>query len=118
MKARVLYLSILIAALPLLAEAAGAPRTFRELAKQIVDLLTAAAATLVFMSLVIFMYGIARNLTKLGENETGAYRDFVFWGVIILFVMVSIWGILRLIQNTVFQGSGNQNITMISHYVT
>lgn len=102
---RVLALSIALAAVPALAEAAGAPRTLRELAIEIVDVMTYATATLVLLGLIIYMWGIASNIFKLSEGETGpAFKNYVFWGITIIFVMVSIWGILRLLQASVFDG--------------
>lgn len=100
----------IILLLPLVAEAAGAPRTLRELARQVVNVLSAGVFTLVALAIVIYVWGIASNMMKLGEGDPAAYRAYIFWGIVILFVMVSIWGILRLIQETIFQGgdaSGN-----------
>lgn len=108
MRTRIILISILIAALPLLAEAAGAPRTFKELAGQIFKLLTAGIATMVALGIVIYIWGIASNMFKLGEGDTNAYRAYIFWGVIIVFVMVSIVGIVRLMAATIFQGGGQQ----------
>jgi hypothetical protein len=44
-------------------------------------------------------------MMKAGERGSGALRQFLVWGVIILFVMVSIWGILNVLQQTLF-GTG------------
>jgi hypothetical protein len=105
MKFRIILFSVLLSA-PLVADAASAPRTLRELAAQIVDVLTYTTATLVLLGLVIYMWGIASNIFKLSEGEVGdAYKTYVFWGIIGLFVMVSIWGILRLLQASLFGGS-------------
>lgn len=116
MKTRVILFTVLFTMLPLMADAASAPRTFRELAATIVTMLTYATATLVLLGVVIYMWGIASNMYSLSEGETAAYRNYIFWGVAILFVMVSIWGILRLIQASVFQG--NQfGLEMLPHYL-
>ena len=63
---------------------------------------------LVAAALVAFLYGAAYNMLKAGERGGTALRQFLVWGVVILFVMVSIWGILNLLQQTLFgSGSGN-----------
>ncbi len=93
----------------MISEAAGAPRTFKELAGNIFTLLTTAIGTLIALGLVIYLWGIASNLTKLSKGEGGAYRAYVFWGTIILFVMVSVLGIVQLIGLTIFTG-GNSPI--------
>lgn len=90
-----------ILVLPAVAAAAG-PNTLKELVGMLVDLLNKATGVLVAAALVAFLYGAAYNMLKAGERGSGALRQFLVWGVIILFVMVSIWGILRLLQETLF----------------
>ncbi len=91
-------------ALPFTASAEVA-HTLRDLVGQIVNLLNTATGVLVAAALVAFLYGAAYNLLKAGERGSGALRQFLVWGVIILFVMVSIWGILNVLQQTLF-GTG------------
>ena len=90
---------------PLFAEAAGAPRTFKELSSQLVTILSAGVVTLVALAIVIYIWGIASNMIKLGEGEGDKYKAYIFWGIAILFVMVSIWGIIGLLNNTIFSGN-------------
>lgn len=80
--------------------------TLKGLAYQIVKILNVATATLVAAAFVAFMFGAAYNLIKAGERGSAALREFLVWGVITLFVMVSIWGILALLQNTLFGYNG------------
>lgn len=80
---------------------AAAPRTWSELVYSLVSLMNAGAITLITLAFVGYFYGISSNILVFGEDTDGAKRRAYFvWGVIILFVMVSIWGILRLLQNT------------------
>ena len=109
MRSRVVLIGLIGIALPLIAEAAGAPRTFKELADQIFTLLSAGIATLVALGIVIYIWNIASNMMKLSQGEVAtAYRAYIFWGIIILFVMVSIVGIVRLLATTIFQGGSQQ----------
>src|SRR4051812_13166607 len=108
MRTKTILLSVLIITLPFLTEAAGAPRTFKELSGTIFSLLTAGIGTLVALGLVIFLWGIASNMTKLSQGEGPAYRAYIFWGVIIIFVMVSVLGIVKLVASTIFTGSNPQ----------
>ena len=112
MQTRIFVLAVLISIAPLFAEAAGAPRTFRELASDIVEILSAGVATLLGLGIVIYVWGIASNMIKLGEGDPTAYRSYILWGIIILFVMVSVWGILNLIRQTIFQNEGNYSMTL------
>ena len=99
----------ILAFLPLVAPAAAlaaAPHTFQELASLIVDLLNHATIVLMTVGLVIYFYGISTNILNFGEKGAEKIRAYFLWGIIVLFVMVSIWGILNLHQNTLFGGSG------------
>jgi hypothetical protein len=85
--------------LPLVASAA--PRTFRELACQVAELLDTATFVLILFGLVVYFWGIAVNIPHFGEEKGGEKRQgFFIWGIVILFVMVSIWGIIQLLQAT------------------
>jgi len=61
------------------------------------------------IAFVVFLWGIFKLFWPNGENKQPA-RDMMFWGVIGIFVMVSIWGLVAILQNT-FQISGNYSVT-------
>lgn len=84
---------------------AAEPKTLKELVILIVDVLNAGTEVMVALALVIFLYGAAYNMIKAGERGGGALRTYLVWGVLILFVMVSIWGILALLQDTLVGAS-------------
>lgn len=86
---------------------AAAPSSLRELVGQIVEILNRATAVLVAAALVVFLFGAAYNMIRAGERGSAALRQFLVWGVIILFVMVSIWGILNLLENTLFNSDSS-----------
>jgi hypothetical protein len=89
---------------------AAVPNTLKDLVGMLVNLLNTATGVLVAAALVAFLYGAAYNMLKAGERGSGALREFLVWGVIILFVMVSIWGILNLLQQTLFgTGTGSSS---------
>ena len=83
---------------------ASAPRTFSELANLIVTLIDSAAGLLVIAGIVIYFYGISTSIVKLKDEGGEKLRAYFVWGILVIFVMVSIWGILRLLQNTLFGG--------------
>jgi len=84
----------------------AAAQTFNELALKVVEILDTATFTLIILGIVVYFWGIAVNIPHFGD-EKGAekQKSFFFWGIVILFVMVSIWGIIKLIQNTLFGSS-------------
>ncbi|MBI5456193.1 hypothetical protein HY969_00455 [Candidatus Kaiserbacteria bacterium] len=89
--------------LPIAASAAS-PRTYRELVVYIVNIMNYAVGTLIILGLVIYLFGAARNILKAKDGDSSASRKFLLMGIAILFVMVSIWGILELLQNTFLSG--------------
>jgi hypothetical protein len=100
-------LSCVSVAIPGIAFAQGVD-TFANIVCLIVSVLNRATGVLVALALVIFLYGAAYNIFKAQERGGAALRQFLVWGVGILFVMVSIWGILRLLQDTFVGQNSNQ----------
>ena len=100
--ARILFLCALLLS-PSLAFAA--PQTFSDLAQLVVGLLNNATALLVTLGIVIYFWGIVSNTIKTGESDREKLRAYLAWGVVVLFVMVSIWGILNLLRDTLFGNS-------------
>lgn len=86
--------------------ASAAANTFQELALDVVQILDVATFTLIVFGLVAYFWGMVTSIPHFGD-EKGAERvkSLFFWGLVVLFVMVSIWGIVRLLQNTLFGNS-------------
>lgn len=103
-----LALSLILGA-PTLALAA-APATFDQLANLIVQILNNATATLIIAGIVVYFFGVSSNMIKVGKGETTDMRSYLVWGIAIIFVMVSVWGILQLLQNTLFGNGGYNSI--------
>lgn len=58
--------------------------------------------TLIGIALIVFMWGLIIFMTHGGDeraHEEGRQR--IVWGIIILFVVVSVWGIVNLLQRIV-----------------
>jgi hypothetical protein len=63
--------------------------------------------TLIGLALALFLWGILRYLfSKDGPSKKEA-RDFMMWGIVALFVMVSVWGLVRIVQNIVLGDDAN-----------
>ncbi len=71
---------------------------------------------LIALALVLFMYSGVRYAVKSGDSHgKGAERDALMWGIIALFVLVSVWGILRIMCSTLF---GNSSCSATSTQTT
>jgi hypothetical protein len=100
---RTLLLTV-VAFVPSLASAAT-PHNFSELANLIVSLLDAGVGLMITAAIVIYLFGISRSIYNSGEKGNDALRTYATWGLGTIFLMVSIWGILQLLQNTLFGGT-------------
>jgi hypothetical protein len=90
---------------PALASAQGTPQTLTDLASLILTLFGAATGLLIAFAVVIYFYGIFSNMHAFTEGNPEKFRTYFFWGLVALFVMVSIWGILNMLSQTVFNGN-------------
>ena len=56
-------------------------------------------ALFITLAIVVFFWGLIKYLWDMGEDKAQGLQ-IMMYGVIAIFVMVSIWGIIRLLQNT------------------
>ena len=62
---------------------------------------------MITLALVLFFYGLAKYvLSSSSEDSKAGARKIMVAGLISLFIMVSIWGILQLFGNTFGIGQG------------
>jgi thiol:disulfide interchange protein len=55
--------------------------------------------TLIGIALLVFIWGVVVFIAKSGDDKAHEEgRRKMFWGVIILFVLISMWGLVRLLQ--------------------
>jgi hypothetical protein len=87
--------------------ALAAPRTFVELTNLVVNYINAGIGVALILGIVIYFYGITTGMAKTAGGKTSEASKQLMWGLIALFVMFSVWGILALLRNTLFSGSGS-----------
>ena len=62
-------------------------------------ILDRAIPVLVGVALAVFMWNIVIFIRNSGNEQAyGDARRRIFWGIIILFVIISMWGFVRLLQ--------------------
>lgn len=84
-----------VAGLPALASAA----TLLDTLALANTFLNALIGLFITLAIVVFFWGLIKYLTNAGEDKA-AGLSIMFMGVVSIFVMVSIWGIIRLLQST------------------
>lgn len=68
-------------------------------------LMNAVVPLLVAVAVASFVYGIIQYfLFPDNEEKRKAGKSFMFWGLVTLFVMVSIWGLVGIFSNTFLDG--------------
>lgn len=101
------FLSTLLFALPLVASAQVSGNNLQGLIRWFGDTLNMLIPVLIAFALVVFFWGLVQYIWgSSGEGGTDG-KKVMTAGLIGLFVMVSVWGIIRLAQNTF--GVNNSN---------
>jgi len=68
-------------------------------------LMKAVVPLLVSLAVVGFVYGIIQYfLNPDNEEKKKAGKSYMFWGIVTLFVMVSIWGLVGVFSSTFLDG--------------
>jgi hypothetical protein len=88
------------------------------LAKIIVDLLNAGSMLLITATIVFYLAGGVRKIYELGQGKSkGSDMTAYFgWGIGIVFVMVSIWGLVQFVQYTFLGGPSPANTEGVIRY--
>ena len=69
-------------------------------------IIVSALIPLIFaLAFLFFLWGILRFMAATDQKKREESKKFIWWGIIGLFVMVSIWGIIKIIGNTLGTGS-------------
>ena len=82
--------------------------TFQDIIYKFLDLTTIIIPIVASLALLAFLWGLAKFISKAGgDKDIAEGRNLMIWGTIALFVLVSIWGILRFMSDEVgFTGFG------------
>jgi len=82
------------------------PRTFADVASIALTIIGQATLVLMVGAVAVYFWSVANNMLRLSQGESAQWRTHFFWGIVSIFVMVSIWGIVQILQNTIFTAGG------------
>jgi hypothetical protein len=82
-----------------------------KLLKDIQYLISLTVPVLISLGVLAFMWGIVLYLFK-GDKAEG--RMFMVWGIIALFVMTSVWGLVGILRGTLFGNTNPNNAQNVS----
>lgn len=72
--------------------------------KVVGTLLAPLIPILIGLAVIAFFWGLVKYIYG-GAKEIGEARQLILWGIISIFAMVSIWGLVSIVQGTFFGGA-------------
>ncbi|MBI4692244.1 MAG: hypothetical protein HY773_02275 [Candidatus Terrybacteria bacterium] len=80
---------------------AGTMSTFSGLIDRVIGILNDVVPLLIGVAVVVFLYGVLKFITSAGdETKRKEGKDVMIYGIIGLFVMVAVWGLVWILLNT------------------
>jgi apolipoprotein N-acyltransferase len=71
------------------------------------QLIAAVIPLLIGLALLAFLYGVLMYLFGKQKDEA---KDFMIWGIIALFVMTSVWGLVSILRSTILPNSASNQL--------
>ncbi len=82
---------------------AAAPSNFQDLIAKFMNLISMLVPLVMSLAVLGFIWGLVTYIWSGGNEEKRKEgRKFIVWGIIALFVMVSIWGLVGMLSSTIF----------------
>ncbi|MFZ2593327.1 MAG: hypothetical protein WAX38_00950 [Minisyncoccia bacterium] len=80
--------------------------TFPALIGYIVSIIEIIIPMMVAAAVVLYFYNAGQGIFKSGSNAEAKkkLKENMLWGAIILFVMISVWGLVGLLEQTFLAG--------------
>lgn len=79
--------------------------TFAGIIAEIIKLINYVIPVLGALAIVYLGIGVIRYIRNEGEHSN---RQEILWSLIALFVLFSVWGILRILDNTLLEATGTR----------
>ena len=90
-----------------LAPAITIAQTIDSVLDEVESILPGIIQVLILLATVVFLLGIITYITAGGdEKKLSEGKKYMLWGIVGVFVMVAMWGIVMLIVNTFNLGGG------------
>jgi predicted membrane channel-forming protein YqfA (hemolysin III family) len=71
------------------------------------DMINQLVWILIGIGLLLFIFGLVKYVSAGGdEDKVKEAKSFIIFGIIALFVMLSVWGLVNILTSTFFPGGG------------
>ena len=67
---------------------------------------------LIALAVVFFIYGVIISVFSEGGEKKEEGKQYMLWGIVGIFVMVSVWGLVAILQGTFNLQTTPQNIEL------
>lgn len=84
---------------------AQAVSNFEQLVGKIYGIVSNFVPMIVSLTVIVFLWGIFQLVRSNSEDARSDAIKVITFGVVALFVMVSVWGLVAILSNTFFGGS-------------
>ena len=97
---RKMYSFLLLSLFSLLSYRSAFASTFKEVVDNIYEKVFSPIISLIIaLAVVYFLYAVSKFVRSDGkERESG--KELIVWGIIGIFVMMSVWGIVSMVQSS------------------
>lgn len=100
MKKFIVSASLIASPALVLAQTSSATNAF-SLIKILQNIVDTIIPFVVGLAVLVFIYGVFNFITSAGDEEARANaKQFIIWGIIGIFVMVSVWGLVKILSGT------------------
>jgi hypothetical protein len=86
----------------------AAPGTFAELMDMIIAIVDIAVPVIIAAAVAAFFFGLTKTLLSAGDTDAlKEGRTIMTFGIIALFIIVGLWGILGIVHRSIFDTEAN-----------
>lgn len=79
---------------------ASAQAGVRELLGMAGGIIQALIPIVIGLAVLVFLWGVLQYVIRSDDPGKAEARNFMLWGIIALFVMVSVWGLVNILRDT------------------
>jgi phosphoglycerol transferase MdoB-like AlkP superfamily enzyme len=66
----------------------------------ILGLINVAIPIIIALAVLVFIWGVFKYVVSDSEEAKGKGKDMMIWGIVGIFVMISVWGLVNILVNT------------------
>lgn len=89
---------------------AQAPQNLQQLIALFISILNSIVPVIIGLALIAFLWGVFQYVVAGGEEDRiVAAKNTIMWGLLGLFVMLSVWGLVGILTQTIFGTSPSTN---------